>query len=223
MLKKKPFIIAIILLVIVIAGTGCTAKLPEPDYYIWPQFPNEVRIVYLATYYGREDVKKSTFVDTILGKPTAYDFQKPYGVYADQERIYITETNDPSLVILNVLKGKADFIQGADFGRFLTPIGVVASQKGNIYVSDAKLGGVYIFDKEGEYLSMLGKRGAFQRPTGMAVDNKLQRLYIADAKADTVHVYSFAGDLLFSFGKPGAGPGGLHGPTNLAVDRRNGT
>lgn len=221
-MNRRSLVLTGLISLLLLAGTGCATKI-KPLYTIWPPPPNEPRIVFLQTFYGREDVKGETFIDLLLGKQTIYDITKPYGVFADRDRLYVTETNPPPiLVVLDRKKGKSRFIMGEDFGGFRAPIGVAAASNGTIYVSDAVLGGVYVFDKKGDHLFTIGKKGTFKKPAGLALDEKLDRIYIADAKADNVQAYSLSGEPLFVIGGPGAAPGLFHAPTNIAVDRRNG-
>lgn len=223
-MDKKKILRALIVVCLLAAASGCASIKPQPVYSIWPAFPAEPKLVFEAVYRGGEDVKAPTFVDYLLGKSVVLDFTKPYGVYADQDRVYVVETQfpNPSLVILDKQKGRSKIVPGGDFGMFKTPIGVAAVQNGDIYVSDTVLGGVYVFDKDGGYQVALDKPGTFKRPAGMTIDNNLKRLYIADAGADTVRVYSLDGKHLFDIGSSGSGPGKLHSPTNVAIDRGNG-
>ena len=221
---KRVGIVALLILVSLVAATGCAVKKPEPPYSIWPLFPNEPRLVFQNAYTGGEDIKAPVFFDYILGKPSRSDFTKPYGVFADQGKIYIVESQPlrPQLVVLNTAKERTSIISGGDFGVFKSPIGVVAAPNGDIYVSDSVRGSVYVFDKDGDYQTTLDKPGAFKKPAGMALDNNLKRIYIADTGANTVYAYSLSGNHLFSIGSPGNGPGNLHGPTNVAVNTGNG-
>ena len=66
-------------------------------------------------------------------------------------------------------------------------------------------------------------RGSFshpqmQRPTGLTVDAKRQRLYVTDTGAHQVLVFSLRGELLQTIGQRGAGEGEFNFPLDVGVD-----
>jgi DNA-binding beta-propeller fold protein YncE len=94
---------------------------------------------------------------------------------------------------------------------------VDADAAGRIYVADGLDRSVRVFSPDGESLARLDAGGAFERPSGLAVDRARGLLYVADAPAHVVHVLGLDGAPIRVVGGRGNGPGRLNYPTFLAV------
>lgn len=199
------------------------SQIQDPNL-VWPPPPQIARIQYIRSITGKSDItiKKSWFkktVDSIFGKDeTSGILLRPYGVFADKERIYVTDTGTHCLHIFDMKERKYLEIKKVDKKDLISPIGVVADKDGEIYLSDSILKRVFILDKEGKYLKEIGAGDLFIRPTGIAVDE--ERLYVVDTHAHKILVLSKKdGSFLFSFGKNGTGKEEFNYPTNIFVDK----
>jgi DNA-binding beta-propeller fold protein YncE len=202
------------------AELGAAASSPS-----WPPPPQTERIRYIQSISGPSDVgiKKSWLkraFDTILGKEEAEErILRPYGIFADKSRIYVT---DPGAHVLHVfdLKGGNYFqITEAKKEELVSPIGVAVDENGEVYLSDSVLHGVFIYDREGKYLRELGSPELFVRPTGIALDG--ERVYVVDTHSHQVVVFMKKnGQLISRIGKNGRERGEFNYPTNVFV--RNG-
>ena len=212
---------------------GCTAYEPtiydqqakgEDAIIVWPNPPQTPRIQYIQSISGPSDigVRKSWFkkaIDNIFGTETMEDrMLRPYGIFADSERIYVT---DPGLFLIHVfdMNGRRySQIKRANEKELLSPIGIVVDNNREIYVSDSLLRRIFIFSEQGKYLREIGAPDMFIRPTGIAIDE--DRVYIVDTHGHHVLVFSKKdGKFLFSFGKNGSKKGDFNYPTNIFISK----
>jgi DNA-binding beta-propeller fold protein YncE len=190
----------------------------------WPPPPQAGRVQYIKIISGAPDIgmKKSWLkktMDALLGKEEEVEYLlRPYGLFADSERIYVTDPGTRLLHIFDLKENKYFTIRKADKEGFLSPIGVVGGENGEIYLSDSLLKRVILFDREGNYKGDIGSADLFARPAGMAIDQ--ERLYVVDTHGHKIIVFSRKdGSVLFSFGRHGSGRGEFNYPTNIFVDK----
>lgn len=205
------------LFLLLVMVSGCTTTQHADVPIVYPSPPDEPRIVYLKSFKGMADIRKSTMLDSLLGIPASSDFVKPYGVYSVGDKIYVADSQLPGVVIFDTKEQKIQVDR-----YFSMPIGIAAAPDGMYFVSDSKQQKVFGYDARGDLKVAIGKKDEFKNPAGLALNAELGRLYIVDSLGHTVSVYSFAGEKLFQFGKDGSQDGEFHFPTNIAIDRRNG-
>ncbi len=218
-----------LLYIILITIVGCATyemetKNTEPVIHdtgpVWPPPPQTARIQYIRSISGPSDIgmKKSWFkktMETIFGKDETIEMLlRPYGVFADSERIYVTDPGNRLLHVFDMREKKYLKIKESDKKEFMSPIGVASDKTGEIYLSDSLLKRVFVFNKEGKYLREIGSDNLFIRPAGIAIDE--ERLYVVDTHGHKILVFSKKdGSFLFSFGKHGRGKGEFNYPTNI--------
>jgi tripartite motif-containing protein 71 len=115
---------------------------------------------------------------------------------------------------------------GTGPGQFLLPSGIVVSNdSGRVYVTDALLNRIQIFDACGKLLSPYGSTalqigstgtapGFLYHPYGITVGEG-GNLWVADTGNNRIQVFSQAGAFLFSMGGLGGGNGQFNAPTSL--------
>jgi tripartite motif-containing protein 71 len=78
-------------------------------------------------------------------------------------------------------------------GDFSQPSGIVINTDGNLYLSDSGKSMIYVLDREGKSIELIGRFGwqvgEFDHPIDVALDSRL-RLYIADSGNNRVQKYS---------------------------------
>lgn len=190
----------------------------------WPPPPQNPRILYVGTIREplppeKNDSWTARLLRGVLGADqTSPVLVRPYGVFADRDRVYVTDPGSGTLHIFDLIQKKYIDVKRAGEDELASPIGVAADGSGNIYVSDSVLRRVFIFDREGQYRRSLGSSELFQRPAGIAV--KEERIYIVDTHDHKVFVLALTdGGVLSSFGGQGAEPGTFNYPTNIFVAR----
>jgi DNA-binding beta-propeller fold protein YncE len=193
---------------------------------VWPSPPQTPRIQYVRSIYSPSDigVKNSWFkkaIDTIFGKEELSDILlRPYGVFVDSERMYVTDPGIHALHVFEMKDKKYFIIKKIRKEDLISPIGVTADKNGEIYLSDSFLRKVFVFDKKGEYLREIGSSELFMRPSGIALDN--DRIFVVDTHGHCVLVFSKKdGKLIFKFGKNGSGTGDFNYPTNIFIDKND--
>lgn len=222
-MAQHPSIYAMLLLFSVFFHGCATSKaLQDSELNImWPALPDEPKIVYLRSYQGESDFRENSFFDLFFGAPPLLGFAKPYGVFAQNDKVYVTLTAIPGIAIIDTKERKVRYIGDGGVERLSMPIGAAVSSEGTVFVSDGQLRRVYGYDANGKLKLVMGRNGEFQNPSGIAINKELGRLYIADSKGHAVHVYNLKGEALFKFGSRGEKDGQFNYPTNIAIDRRN--
>jgi len=191
---------------------------------VWPTPPQIPRIRYLGSvtsFFGQK-IQKTWLAKTMDSIFSAEEPKKimlrPYGVYADERRIYITDPGLRSLHIFDHIEKKYLQISTAKEERLVSPIGVTVDKNGDIYLSDSVLKKVLVYDKEGKFLREIGSPQIFERPAGIALD--IDRIYVVDAHGHSILVFSKKeGNMLFSFGRKGTMAGEFNYPTNICRGR----
>lgn len=211
--------------------SGCaTKKVVKESTLIWPSPPEEPKIIYLSQHRGDRDYdKKASMVDMFIGKSVMRsnkNLVKPYGAESYGNKYYVADTAQATVFVFDTnssVEKPLTFIGQNSSVRLALPVDLAIAKKGEeVYVSDAKLRKVFVFNQQGRLLRAIGKKNEFMRPSGIAVNDELQRLYVVDTKGHCVKVYSSQGEYLFTFGKRGEAEATFNFPTNIAVDRRNG-
>jgi DNA-binding beta-propeller fold protein YncE len=180
------------------------AKTPERigidiSKLVWPQPPAIVRLKYQDLYTGQKIdwalVKK--LQDQSAGKTKQKTSWK--------DRLAGT---DP--------KGSVAVDFKMPF-QLLAPTGITFDSKGKIYIGDAKVGAIFIYDPVSKATSFIlgGTNAHFGQTVGLAMDDN-DRLFVADAKLRRVTVISPKGQEEDSFGHDV-----MLSPAGLAIDHEN--
>ncbi|MBF0330072.1 MAG: 6-bladed beta-propeller [Nitrospirae bacterium] len=217
--EKSAVLFLLLVVMFVIGCSGAPTQPQEEGVYYWPLPPDPPKIAYVRSFQGESDYQKGDFFRELLGyePEEAKNLIKPYGVYANSGKVYVTDSIAGVTFILNTIERKVNA-----FGDTVMPIGVTGTRDGIIFVSDTKLKKVIRYDVKMGTKMVIGKQDEFKNPGGLAVNDELGRLYIADGHGHNVHVYSTKGDPLFVFGNRGAEDGQFNFPINIAIDKRNG-
>ncbi|MBM4135919.1 MAG: 6-bladed beta-propeller [Nitrospira sp.] len=202
-----------------------SALSPQLPVLVWPPPPQTPRIQYVRSISGPQDIgtKVSWFkktINAIFGKEDDMEeiMLRPYGVFADSERIYVTDPGSNSVHIFDMKEKRHLIIRNGKKENLISPIGIAVDKNGELYVSDSVLKKVLSFDREGKYLREIGSSQSFIRPTGIAIDE--ERIYVVDTHAHHVLVFSKKeGTFLFHFGKHGNGKGDFNYPTHICIDK----
>lgn len=192
---------------------------------VWPPAPEKARIAYLYSISSPEDLKITKkggekFLEFIFGenKGEIAALMKPQSVFSQNGVVLATDISLGCVHVFNKQKNTYFQIKQAGKEKLLLPVAAVSDKSGNIYVSDSKLGKVFVFSAEGKFVRELG-RGEFQRPTGLAIDQALGRLYVVDTLAGLINVFSLEGMFIYKIGAPGESTGNFNHPTYIAVDK----
>lgn len=228
--KKARFYFLIMILSFLLLGACASTELHYVEFFEgesgstlqWPPPPQKPRIFYTGSIRDpRENEIKTSwlqrFINGVFGAEKAMPVMvRPYGVYADGNRVYAADPGAGTFHVYDLTAKRYFAVERAGDEELISPIGIAADAKGNIYVSDSELRKILIFDAEGKYLRAIGSSELFQRPAGIALSGN--RIYVADTHAHTVFVLSSAdGGFLFAFGGRGTEIGKFNYPTNIFV------
>ncbi len=222
--SRTPWIAG--LLVAIGCSIGCqsqpaAAPVQPRTYSFWPQFPDEPRIQFLASYTSSEDVeptKTSGLERIVFGKESAQAavVQKPYGVAVRAGRIYIADMRGKALAVLDLKKKQTRLVGVNGINRLEHPVAVAVAEDGMIYVADNARGAIFVFDASERYSKVFG----FEKFKPAAVAVHGDRLYATDAAAQNVVIFSrFDGKRLGTFGTVGDEDGQFRLPLGVSTDR----
>ncbi|MGA2231566.1 MAG: hypothetical protein ABSH22_11760 [Tepidisphaeraceae bacterium] len=202
---------------------GCAAESTTTDttkvYSLWPPFPQEPRILFLASYSSNTDVEPpKTKMDQILfgTTPTSQvPIANPYGVAMWNGRIYVCDTRNPAVEILDLRKHDMELMSAPEAGKLAKPIAIAIAPDGTKYIADGTLGTIAVFDASDHYVRQIGHDNF--RPVGVAVHGDL--LYATDFKANHIEVFNrLTGASVRIIGEPGTKKGQMVGPLGIATD-----
>ncbi len=190
----------------------------------WPPSPQNPRILYAGSIReprmsGERDSWARRFLRGVFGTDgDSPVLLRPYGIFADGERIYVTDPGSAVLHVFDRTQNRYMVMERAGDDDFVSPIGIAADAQGDMYVSDSVLRKVFVFNREGRYRRSIGSSEIFRRPAGIAI--REDKIYIVDTHGHKVFVFSLAdGRMLFTFGRQGADPGTFNYPTNIFAAR----
>lgn len=113
--------------------------------------------------------------------------------------------------------------QGCQPGELNGPTCAVATEQGELWVSNSGNSELLCFDRQGTLQRVVGGygegSGRFRRVAGLAISPSGE-LHAADVFNHRVQVFDAHGQWLRTLGELGAAPGQLNGPVALSFDRR---
>lgn len=156
-------------------------------------------------------------------------FRQPLAIVVDsQDRVWVADATLRSVLCFDqqeqlLLMFGTDPGQGAQkIPTLQRPAGLALDEaRQRVYVSDAKLHQVLVFDMKGKFLRRLGRQGSepgeFAFPGALLVDRSGQIL-VVDTMNARVQIFSPDFKLVRALGQRGDTPGSFAQPKSLAVD-----
>jgi len=219
------WILAAILLA---GGVGCApqspARLETPQTQpVWPEPPDQPRIMYLGQVLTEEDLQKGKswvqgLGELMFGKGAVGALICPYAVAVDGTGVMFVADSAGAVIHTFNLSNRDyhQFSQIADGKTLQKPVGL-ALYADRLYVADSGLRQVCVFRKDGTFLFAFGAEH-LARPSGIACGPGEGVVYVADTAAHTVNTYDLNGRFLRQLGGRGLNPGQFNFPTHLCVD-----
>lgn len=239
-MKKARFICYVLGLALIVASVARPAEGKEKNKAEpvkidkqWPPLPQKARFKLLQVIRGEHDVvirKKKSMVERIVADesaPTYIQFLHPFAVAGDRHgKLYVADTWNNALFVVDPAN-RGFHIFGADNDvKLKLPLAVTVDSQDRVWVADGTLKSVLCYGPDEKLLLQFGSDPGtskdpipvMQRPTGVAVDEKRQRVYVSDAGKNEIYVYDTEGKYLAEFGKAGTEPGDFLMPGHLLVD-----
>jgi DNA-binding beta-propeller fold protein YncE len=202
----------------------------KPVALVFPGPPDAPRFVYEWTLYSSADVvredRDNRFRRMITGEGrSGTGLAKPYAVAVHQGRIFLSDSVERFVKVFDVPQGRYFQIGAEGAGRLAKPLGIDVDRSGVLYVADASLRAVMVYDRDGKFLRKIGGEKTFDRISSVTVDPGGERVYAVDiggvnSENHRVRVFEAAsGTHLFDIGRRGKGPGEFNLPRDLAVGR----
>jgi len=163
-------------------------------------------------------------VDVILG---IRDFgpderlSGPYKITSDSKgRVIVADHG--TIQIFDFARRRHSGIACGPGERLQSPAGLAVDGHDQLYITDAQLGAILVYNPNGKFLRYIGNRKGdrlFERPAGIAVDQASGHIYVADPPRNIVVMLDAAGNILAKIGNgtSGSGSGEFAGPNDVVV------
>lgn len=195
---------------------------------VFPDPPDEPRIFYERTLVSSADVEtepdNSAFKRLITGEQrTGIGIGKPFGVTVHKGRVFVSDTMKRMVVAFDVPQAKFLEIGTKSPGELVKPMGLDVDESGNLYVCDATMKHVVVFNRDGQYLRTIGSPELFSRPAGLTVDAEGKRVFVVDTggvRSDSHRIVVLdaqSGAFLHTISKRGSEEGELNLPRDITI------
>lgn len=215
-------------LAILFLAEGCRQAIEQREpagEMVWPAPPDRPRIRLVNVVSKPEDlrIEPTTFkriLNYLVGK-IEKTILSPYGVETDSAgRLYVVDTALKTVHVFDVSASEYYNFSTTD-PPFVSPIDIAIDHKrGYLYVSDSGEKAVKMFKDRGRvFVKEIGK-GIFERPTGLAVNEKTSELLVVDTVTASVVRFDLDnGTFKGVMGGGGTTTGMFHYPTNICVTK----
>jgi len=177
---------ALALLLVALPGCASAPKEELPPL-VFPSEPEEPRFYFERTVFGTGSVRSPNRQDRLRAAVTGESrfggspFAKPFDIAVHQGRVYVTDTVRRSVTALDFAEGHSFEVGGGgEAGELHKPLGIAVDRNGTLYVCDAQLESILIYDRDGNYQRAIGDQDMFDRPSGIDVDPEGKRLFVVD-------------------------------------------
>ena len=196
---------------------------------VFPPAPNETRFFYERSLLSSADVEiesgESQFQRIVTGvSRTGIGMGKPFGVTVHKGRVFVSDTLKRLVFAFDIREGKFIEIGTDGPGELVKPMGLDVDLNGNLYVCDASLKQVLVYDRDGNFKRRLGEPDMFDRPAGLTVNPNGTRLYVVDTGGVTSNRHrvlvfdAWSGSLLHTISRRGQAEGELNLPRDATID-----
>ena len=203
---------------------GCSGpQVAQKSSVFFPAPPNEPKVQFLKSISGSADVevqrsKLELMVSGATDKDANKPIVRPYGVRYENGKLYVSDTQGPSTVVIMDLKNKSfNYLKdNPGRGQLKKPINFEVASDGSIYVADTLKKEVMIYDPTGTFVGSIG-REQNMKPVDVALDK--DNIYALDLNDSDIKIFDRKTlQYLRSIGKTEDKSQGLALPTNLTID-----
>lgn len=223
-----PGLLLISIAMIGLSGCAQTDKrytYPAPQQLVWPEAPAKPRIKYIGSFSSAEDlgIEKGFFAmlaEFFIGSEDQR-LVKPMAVAAPSEtEIYVADPGIKGVHYFNLADEKYKQIRLTGDLPLPSPVALAVAGPHRVLVADSVLGQIFSINLEAGIAEPLDLKTKLEQPTGLAYDQKKQRLYVVDTSSHRVNIFDQHGKLLRQFGRRGGARGEFNFPTFLWMDKQ---
>lgn len=236
-MTKRPLLF---ILAAVIALSGCVASGPsteavkkkEVDQLAFPPPPDDPRYYFERTLRSSGDIEvddeSNLFKRALTGEQKkTTGLAKPYALAVRHGRVYVGDSAQRAVVVFDIPAQKLYKIgieEDEDGnGKLIQPLGIDIDQHDNLYVLDAKLKKVMVYDVTGKFIRSFGEDAMLYKPAGLAVTPDGTRVYAVDIGGSSSNEHKvvvfdgITGKHLTDIGKRGSNPGEFNLPRDVTI------
>lgn len=200
-----------------VPGSASEEAVTAQQAIVWPPPPGDARIQYVSEFSQPEDLGlKKSFgrrIKKLLAGSDDRRMTRPYAVAGDEKWLVVADPDASAVHFFRKDRQTYELLTGIGKQPFKSPIAVSLGED-NVCIADSRLGRVFVLNTR---LKLDFVIEGLQRPAGLAVSRRHQRLYVADALAHRINVYDMEGKELEPIGERGEKEGQFNFPTHLAV------
>jgi len=215
-------------LLLVACTTAPTTPPPTTPEILFPPPPETARFVFERTIRSSADLAQEEYPggwrQALTGeRQTATALAKPFDVEACGGTVYVSDTVARRVFAFDARERRFITIGKDEPGRLHKPLGVATDRECNLYVADATLGQVVVYDRAGTHLRSLGGQRWFERLSHVAVTADGASVFAVDTggvgnAAHRIRVFDGrSGAHLRDIGSRGRDAGQLNLPRDIAL------
>lgn len=166
---------------------ACTSSPPveEEVEIFYPPPPAEPRFKFVRSLRYSSNVQPTTAADRLRTFATGESDEfrglaKPFDVAVWNQRVYVTDTIQSRVILFDLAGGRYLEFGMEPPGDLRKPLGIDVAPNGDVYVVDAAIKRVKVYDSEGNYKRAIVGTDVFERAADVAVDSPRNRLYVVD-------------------------------------------
>lgn len=231
-LRKLVFVVAVALgASAFVSGCAVTSSREEapPVQLAWPAPPDPPRYVFEGVLRSPADVQPEnddqrlrrllTGQRSIPSKPV---YRKPAAISAMGGRIYVADQPSATVVVFDIPRGRVFEMGVREPNDLKKPVSLALDARRNVYVLDATLRKVMVYDGLGLFLFSVELAKEVTQPSGVAVSPDGQKIFVVDRGSlgggdHKVVAYAPDGRELYRLGPRGGEPGQFNIPVAATV------
>ncbi|UCH46590.1 MAG: 6-bladed beta-propeller [Betaproteobacteria bacterium] len=175
-------------ILLAVALTGACASAPEESTekapLAFPPPPEQPRLIYEMTLVSSTQVtadKKDSWREMITGEiKRGEGFVKPFDVSVCRGTVYVSDTVRRRVLVFDFPARRFYRIGDDEPGALYKPLGLATDAQCRLYVADASLQRVMIYEKSGAFVNAVGGPDWFRFLSHLTVNSDGSRVYAVD-------------------------------------------
>ncbi len=225
--RLLPYLLTSLVAVMLSACSSGPQLTERPDL-AYPAPPDEARFYFEQTIRGSTDIVQATEDDKMMyfltgqGRVSA-GFGKPFDIAAHKGRLFISDSANRDVFIVDKKQGIFDRLTAKSGERFSKPMGVATDAAGNLYMVDITKKTVNVFNRDGVFLYKIIGETFFERPSGIEVNPEGTLAFVVnvggvDSDRHDITVLDLkTKQVIRTIGTRGSGDGQLNLPKDITL------